>query len=74
SSSAFRVSSEVRWIASRPKAAISTSLAMAPAMALGHDADLIDLDGPLLMKQDRPDGIDFTGSTMAWPRAALWGA
>lgn len=52
---------------------VSTSLAMAPAMAVAHDADLVDLDGPLLMKQDRADGIRFDGSLMHWPSPALWG-
>jgi len=53
---------------------VSTSLAMAPAMAVAYDADVVDLDGPLLMKQDRTDGIDYKGSQMYWPSAALWGA
>lgn len=53
---------------------VGTSLAMAPAMAVGHSADLVDLDGPLLMKQDRPEGIEFEGSQMHWPQASLWGS
>jgi L-alanine-DL-glutamate epimerase-like enolase superfamily enzyme len=52
---------------------VGTSLAMAPAMAAAHDADLVDLDGPLLMKKDRGNGIRFEGSLMHWPDKALWG-
>src|SRR5690606_13888722 len=32
---------------------VGTSLAMAPAVLLGQDADLVDLDGPLLLARDR---------------------
>lgn len=53
---------------------VGTSLAMAPAMALAHDADVVDLDGPLLLKQDRPDGIAYKSSQMHWPSAQLWGS
>lgn len=52
---------------------VGTSLAMAPAMAVGHDAQIVDLDGPLLMKEDRPGGIIFSGSQMAFPKADFWG-
>lgn len=52
---------------------VSTSLAMAPAMAVAHNADLVDLDGPLLMAKDREGGIHFEGSLMHWPSPALWG-
>ncbi|MEM7569742.1 MAG: N-acetyl-D-Glu racemase DgcA [Pseudomonadota bacterium] len=52
---------------------VGTSLAMAPAMALAHDADVVDLDGPLLMKEDRPGGMVFEGSKMHFPKADFWG-
>lgn len=52
---------------------VSSSLAMAPAVLLGQSADLIDLDGPLLLASDRDEGLRYDGSTVAPPTAALWG-
>jgi len=52
---------------------VSTSLAMAPAMLVAQHAQVVDLDGPLLLARDRADGIRYDGSLMHPPRAALWG-
>jgi L-Ala-D/L-Glu epimerase len=52
---------------------LATSLAMAPAMLLAPYAQFVDLDGPLLLKQDRSPGINFAGSLMHPPPRALWG-
>ena len=52
---------------------LATSLAMAPAMLVAQLADVVDLDGPLLLKQDREPGIRFEGSLMYPPPSALWG-
>ncbi len=52
---------------------LATSLAMAPAMLVAQFADFVDLDGPLLLKQDRQPGIAYSGSVMNPPPAALWG-
>ena len=52
---------------------LATSLAMAPAFLLSPLADFIDLDGPLLLKQDRDSGIRFDGSLMYPPASELWG-
>jgi L-alanine-DL-glutamate epimerase-like enolase superfamily enzyme len=52
---------------------LATSLAMAPAMLLTPFADVVDLDGPLLLKQDRVPGIRFEGSIINPPPANLWG-
>jgi hypothetical protein len=52
---------------------VATSLAMAPAFLLGQLADMIDLDGPLWLAQDRPHGHVFQGASMHPPQAALWG-
>ena len=56
---------------------VGSSLAMAPAMVLasgrnGH-VDLIDLDGPLLLAEDRVTPIKFNGSIMSTPERDLWG-
>lgn len=52
---------------------LGTSLAMAPAVLLAQSADYVDLDGPLLLAQDRTPGLRFDGSTLYPPEAALWG-
>jgi L-alanine-DL-glutamate epimerase-like enolase superfamily enzyme len=52
---------------------LATSLAMAPAMLVGQLADIVDLDGPLLLARDREPGIRFEKSLMQPPPTALWG-
>ncbi|MFT6557407.1 N-acetyl-D-Glu racemase DgcA [Sneathiella sp.] len=52
---------------------VGTSLAMAPAMLLGSFARFVDLDGPLLLDKDRPNGIQFDDSVMHPPKPELWG-
>jgi L-alanine-DL-glutamate epimerase-like enolase superfamily enzyme len=49
-----------------------TSLAMAPAFLLGQLCDLIDLDGPALLKTDRPDGVTYSDGFVDCPEN-LWG-
>ena len=52
---------------------LATSLAMAPAFLLTPFAEVIDLDGPLLLKEDRSPAIRFDGSLMHPAPADLWG-
>ena len=52
---------------------VATSLAIAPAVLLGQRARLVDLDGPLLLAADRPDGLRFEGSVIYPSQPALWG-
>lgn len=52
---------------------VGTSLAMAPATLLGGMADLVDLDGPLLLARDREHGIAFSNGVMQPPSPELWG-
>ena len=52
---------------------VATSLAMAPAMLVAQRARVVDLDGPLLLAKDRPDGLRYDGSLVYPPLAALWG-
>jgi L-alanine-DL-glutamate epimerase-like enolase superfamily enzyme len=52
---------------------VATSLAMAPAMLLAQTARFVDLDGPLLLVRDRPDGLRYEGSSVSPPTPALWG-
>ena len=52
---------------------VATSLAMAPAMLLAQRARLTDLDGPLLLARDRPDGLRYEGSLVHPATPELWG-
>ncbi|MBV9331307.1 MAG: dipeptide epimerase, partial [Alphaproteobacteria bacterium] len=52
---------------------VATSLSMAPAMLVAQRAQFVDLDGPLLLAKDRPDGLRYSGSEVAPPEPVLWG-
>jgi L-Ala-D/L-Glu epimerase len=52
---------------------VGTSLGVAPALLLAGSAKFVDLDGPLLLAKDRPDGLVYEGSLVHPPSAALWG-
>jgi L-Ala-D/L-Glu epimerase len=52
---------------------VATSLAMAPAMLVAQRARVVDLDGPLLLAEDRPHGLRYEGSIVYPAKAVLWG-
>lgn len=52
---------------------LATSLAMAPAFLIAQSAQVVDLDGPLLLARDRVPGIRYDGSLMFPPPPSLWG-
>jgi L-alanine-DL-glutamate epimerase-like enolase superfamily enzyme len=52
---------------------VGTSLAMAPAVLVAQDAEFVDLDGPLILKEDRKPGLAFEGSRVSPPKPELWG-
>lgn len=52
---------------------VGSSLAMAPAMLVAQGAALVDLDGPLLLAEDRDPPLDFNGARISPPQADLWG-
>jgi L-alanine-DL-glutamate epimerase-like enolase superfamily enzyme len=52
---------------------ISTSLSIAPALLLAQRARVVDLDGPLLLARDRPNGLTYAGSTVHPATRELWG-
>jgi L-alanine-DL-glutamate epimerase-like enolase superfamily enzyme len=52
---------------------VSTSLAIAPAILVAQRARVVDLDGPLLLAKDRPNGLRYDGSVVYPPGPALWG-
>lgn len=52
---------------------LASSLAMAPAFLAAGQADLVDLDGPLLLAQDDEPPLAAEGSLLYPPDPALWG-
>jgi len=52
---------------------VSSSLSMAPAVVAAQRADIVDLDGPLLLAADRDPPITYRDSMIEVPGAELWG-
>lgn len=52
---------------------VGSSLAMAPATLVAQGADVTDLDGPLLLAEDRAHPLEFDSAGVHPPAAALWG-
>ena len=52
---------------------VATSLAMAPAMVVAQKANIVDLDGPLLLAEDRAHGLTIDKAIMQAPTPELWG-
>lgn len=52
---------------------VGTSLSMAPATLVAQRCEFVDLDGPLLQRDDRDPAIRYEGSTLHPPPRALWG-
>lgn len=52
---------------------VGTSLSMAPATLLTPGARFVDLDGPLLLAQDRMPGLKYDGAMVNPPTRELWG-
>jgi len=52
---------------------VGSSLAMAPAVLVAQGATVTDLDGPLLLAEDRAHALKFDAAGVHPPEAALWG-
>ncbi|WP_299722528.1 N-acetyl-D-Glu racemase DgcA [uncultured Tateyamaria sp.] len=52
---------------------VGSSLAMAPATLVAQGAAVVDLDGPLLLAEDRDEPLIFDDAGVHPPRAELWG-
>lgn len=50
-----------------------TSLSMAPSHVLAQLSDFVDIDGPLLIKEDRPGGLVYDQGMVSLPAAPFWG-
>ena len=52
---------------------VGTSLAMAPAVLVAQGAAVVDLDGPLLLAEDREPPLSYDHAGVHPSSAALWG-
>lgn len=50
-----------------------TSLSMAPMHVIAHRADFVDIDGPLLLKNDRLGGFIYDKGMVSLPEKPFWG-
>ena len=49
-----------------------SSLAMAPSFVLGQECDIVDLDGPIFLANDRNPGVDYVDGNV-WSGPDVWG-
>jgi len=52
---------------------VATSLSMAPSHVLAQLCEFVDIDGPLLLEQDRSHALSYEGAAVSVPKEALWG-
>ncbi|HEY0214195.1 MAG TPA: N-acetyl-D-Glu racemase DgcA [Paenirhodobacter sp.] len=52
---------------------VGSSLAMAPAVLVAQGAEVVDLDGPLLLAEDRDMPLTYEGGQVFPPQPGLWG-
>jgi L-alanine-DL-glutamate epimerase-like enolase superfamily enzyme len=52
---------------------VGTSLATAPAFVLGQLCDLVDLDGPIFLANDRTPSVTYSDGSV-WSGENVWGA
>ena len=50
-----------------------TSLAMAPHHVIAQLCDFVDIDGPLLIRNDRPGGLHYDKGIVTLPERPFWG-
>ncbi len=50
-----------------------TSLGMAPAFVIAQLCDFVDIDGPLLLKYDHPNGLNYNKGVVDVFHSSLWG-
>lgn len=52
---------------------VGTSLAMAPAFIVGQHCDVVDLDGPTFLREDRSPSCEYRDGTI-WCSDEVWGS
>lgn len=70
---AMRKAAEAQGYAIMVGCMVGSSLAMAPATLIAQGVAFTDLDGPLLLAEDRAQALKFDEAGVHPPEAALWG-
>ncbi len=52
---------------------MGTSLSMAPSFVIAQLCDFVDIDGPLLLRHDHPDGLRYRNGIAEVFQPAFWG-
>ena len=52
---------------------VGTSLSMAPSFVVAQLCDFVDIDGPLLLKYDQSNGLEYVNGVVNGFEPALWG-
>lgn len=52
---------------------VCSSLGIAPALEIAREADFIDLDGPLWLQSDHPEGLRLEDGLLLPPSPGFWG-
>ena len=52
---------------------LGSSLSMAPSFVVAQLCDFVDIDGPLLLKHDYPDGLEYNDGQVEVFNPAFWG-
>jgi L-alanine-DL-glutamate epimerase-like enolase superfamily enzyme len=52
---------------------VGTSLSMAPSFVVAQLCDFVDIDGPLLLNYDQPDGLIYKNGVVSGFKPKLWG-
>jgi len=52
---------------------VGTSLSMAPSFVVAQLCDFVDIDGPLLLRNDHADGLVYCASTVEVFNSKFWG-
>jgi len=70
---ALKVAAERQGYAIMVGCMVGSSLAMAPAVLVAQNVAITDLDGPLLLAEDRDHPLMYDAAGVHPPTAALWG-
>ncbi|MFC6688727.1 N-acetyl-D-Glu racemase DgcA [Jhaorihella thermophila] len=70
---ALRAAAQAEGYAIMVGCMVGSSLAMAPAVLVAQGAAVVDLDGPLLLAEDREHALRYDEKGVHPPDAALWG-
>ncbi|MHB1058150.1 MAG: N-acetyl-D-Glu racemase DgcA [Rhodanobacter sp.] len=52
---------------------VCSSLGITPALEIAREAEFVDLDGPLWLKNDYPDGVSMLEGMLVPPSPRFWG-